>query len=363
MGKGGVYINKLQHIKIMVNKKIKDIIFLDTSIFEANNFLEGQRIKEIFKLSEKEDIKIVLPRLTYEEIINRVKKNIEEAISKFKKCRNETRILRNIPSLKNKFDQIDIDNAKVEHIQEIERIFRKAKIIIIDYQPIDIKDIFNSYFNHTFPFSTGKKYEFPDAFALKIIEEWSEKENVTVKVFAKDKDIINYNGKYLQVHKDFNKYLDKKLEEIAKNYELYQKIETAISEYAEKIIGDIRNWIYSELDDLTKYYDFTNDLEIHDINITEINIDLEEHQITSIDKEYITVEFKTYINYKVDLIIDDEDYMIKDYDTKEWIFLKTKNETVDEIKYINVDVIFYIDENEIIDYEIEEINNGYELKI
>ena len=62
-----------------------DTIFIDTSIFESNNFLESKRIKEVYKLAERGDIKVVLPKLTYDEIINRVSKNIDEVDSKIQK--------------------------------------------------------------------------------------------------------------------------------------------------------------------------------------------------------------------------------------------------------------------------------------
>ena len=57
--------------------KTMDIIFIDTSIFESNNFLESDRIKEVYKLAERGEIKVVLPELTYDEILNRISKNIE----------------------------------------------------------------------------------------------------------------------------------------------------------------------------------------------------------------------------------------------------------------------------------------------
>jgi len=347
----------------MKKKKPIDILFLDTSIFEANNFLEGKRINEILKLAEEGVIGIILPRLTYDEVINRVKKNIDTAYGKFKKYRNDTRVLRNIASLKDKFEIFDAGKVIKELIKEIDKRFKKAKITIVDYPIINIKEIFDGYFSQSFPFSQGKKDEFPDAFALKIVEDWSKKNKVKVKVFAKDNDIIQYDSEYLLTDDDFEKYLDLKLQEIAKEKELLLKIKNAIEEYRGKIIDDIKSWVSDELDDMYIYDEYTNDFEVYDIDISEININLEKHQITSVDDEYIALQFKTYINFKVELTIDDENYMIKDEDTKSWIYLETTNKMVDEVRYIYIDTLFYIDENEIADCEVEEINKGQKLKV
>ena len=41
----------LSHVTTHLKKQM-DIIFIDTSIFESNNFLESKRIREVYKLAE-----------------------------------------------------------------------------------------------------------------------------------------------------------------------------------------------------------------------------------------------------------------------------------------------------------------------
>ena len=170
-----------------------DIIFIDTSIFEANNFLESKRIKEVFKLAERGHIKVVLPKITYDEILSRIANNIEESHKKFNKFRNDTRVLRNIPSLEGKFDPFDELEVRKELNLKLEEIFAHSNFEILDYPTLNIGEIFKSYFNKKFPFSSGaKKNEFPDAFALKSIEAWAMENNELVLVFSNDSDILNY---------------------------------------------------------------------------------------------------------------------------------------------------------------------------
>ncbi|MDE1192399.1 MAG: PIN domain-containing protein [Arachidicoccus sp.] len=122
-----------------------DIIFLDTSIFEANNFLESKRIQEIYKLAERGDIKVVLPKLTYDEIINRISKNIDESSSKFKKYRDDTRILRNVPSISKKLEPFDSDKVKEELNVILKDRFSQSNFEIIEYTTLNIEEIFRSY--------------------------------------------------------------------------------------------------------------------------------------------------------------------------------------------------------------------------
>lgn len=57
--------------------------------------------------------------------------------------------------------------------------------------------------------------------------------------------------------------------------------------------------------------------------------------------------------------------MIKDYDTKEWIFLETKPVIIDEVRYIDVELSFEIelDDNSVYEPEVETINRGKKLNV
>lgn len=345
-----------------------DTIFIDTSIFEANNFLESKRLKEVFKLAERKDIAVVLPKLTYDEIVNRISKNIDESSQKFKKYRDDTRILRNVTSLQEKFEPFDCDKIKEELIILLKEKFDQSNIIIIDYPTLNIEGIFKSYFEKKFPFgSGGKKNEFPDAFALKTIETWAQEQGIKVLIFSKDNDILNYKSQHLEIIEDFELYLSNKIKEIegVRHRKRLEQINDIIKNRPEYIKKDIMNWVESQLDDNSKYYEYSNHYDVHDVSIIEVKIDIEDYNITNVSDEYISVELKVWINYKVRIIIDDEECMYKDDDTKEWIFLETKPVLVDETRYIDVELIFNIEPEQdfVYELEIEAINGGRKLNV
>ena len=345
-----------------------DIIFIDTSIFESNNFLESKRIKEVYKLAEKGNIKIVLPELTYDEIINRISKNILEASQRFKKYRNDTRVLRNVDSLSDKFELFDHEKAQNEFVKKLETQFHQSNVEIVEYPTLNIKDIFRSYFEKRFPFGLGgKKSEFPDAFALKSIELWAEENDLKVLAFSKDNDMLNYKSPHLEIIKDFDLWLSNKIKEIEGKYhqKRLDEIDNIIKNKSERIQEELVNWVKNQLDDISKYYEYSNYLEVHDLSIVDVKTDIEDYNITNISEDLISVELKMYLNYKVEIIIDDEDYMIKDYDTKEWLFMESKPVLIDEIRYIDVELVFEIepDDETVYEPEIETINNGKSLNV
>jgi len=344
-----------------------DIIFIDTSIFESNNFLESKRIKEVYKLGERGDIKIVLPELTYDEIVNRISKNILEASQKFNKYRNDTRVLRNVDSLSDKFEQFDNNNIQKEFIEKLENQFAKSNIEIVDYPTLNIKDIFRSYFEKKIPFgSGGKKSEFPDAFALKSIELWAKENYVKVLAFSKDNDMINYNSTHLEIIEDFDYWLSNKIKEIeGKHQKRLYEIEDFIKNKSDGIQQDVADWVNDQLNDDTKYYEYSNYLEIHNLSIIEVKTDVEDYYITNVSEEYISVELTMRVNYKVAIIIGNEDNMIKDYDTKEWLFIETKELLIDEIRDLDIELVFEIepDDETIYRPKIETINNGENLNV
>lgn len=133
----------------------------------------------------------------------------------------------------------------------------------------------------------------------------------------------------------------------------------------ERIQKDVISWVEDQLDDYSNYYEYSNHYEVHDIQNTEVNANIENYNITHVSEDYISVELRYYINYKVEIIIDDEEYMYRDYDTKEWVFMDTKPLFIDEIRHIDVELGFEFesDVSTIYNVEIESINGGRKLNV
>ena len=70
-----------------------DYVFIDTSVFESENFLMGNKINSLFSLAQSDEIIILLPQLTYEEIKNRIRKRCKESFEYLKE--NKYLVLKN----------------------------------------------------------------------------------------------------------------------------------------------------------------------------------------------------------------------------------------------------------------------------
>lgn len=341
-----------------------DILFLDTSIWEANNFLESNRIKQLIKLSNDGNVKLILPQLTFDEILNRLRKNAKAAVSKVKKHRNDTRVLRNIPKLISKFELLDEESITKELISIFKENAEKLNIELIDYTEMDIAPIFHAYFNKEFPFGTqGKKDEFPDAFALKIVENWAEENDEQVITFANDKDILNYDSEFLTINESFDKYLSEKLKAISETN--IQYLEEAISDNHKDLTSEVIDWVNDKLDDYSKYYDVSNFMEVHDIEVINVDVDLGEYEITLLEDNYIFIQIEADIEFEVDVNMDDENYMMKDEDTKSWFSYETRIETIKRKQTVQIDMKYEpvpIDEGPGF-IEILKINEDKDLKI
>lgn len=340
-------------------------IILDTNIFLKENFLEGKRIRQLLKLSEEEKIKIVLTEITIGEVKSNFKKNSGQALTNLAIFRKpfESRVLRNNSIGKQLYDQIDKKMVEQEFNDEFDAILIKSKVLIIEYSEINIKTVFDSYFKNEYPFSGGdKKSEFPDAFALALIEKWCIEDDIKCTIFSSDKDFLNFKSEHLKITKDYEIYLDEKLK-----YFLQHRIsilEKLFIENSEKIDKEIEEWYRYKLDDDSIYYSVIWH-EIQDLEVTEIIIKDKSYQIVSIEDESIEIEIEINLTFKVEVVIDDEDYSYYDSDDKQRHYFQTRREEIERDTTATLSALAHIIDKDDYDEELEvlEINKDAELTI
>jgi hypothetical protein len=347
----------------MATEDFKRILFIDTSIFEANNFFEGDRIKQILKLASEGTVKILMPIITYYEILNRAGKNIEDATLKIKKLKNESRVIRNLDSVKGILDSIDLTHAMEEFKSLLDNKIKSSKIELLDYPTINIKEVFDSYFNDKFPFSKGaKKNEFPDAFAIITIEKWCEDNGVPCHIISHDKDLINYKSKYISNTSTLELYLDKILKELKTS----KLIEGSASYYIDnenKLASEINLWVRNQLDDDSFYYSHF-EMDVHYFEIISCETDIPNHfQFVSIENDEIIIEARASIRYEVEVEIDDENTYWYDSEDKVGNYYDTVHKIVSEEAIIYFKSRLVIEHEIPIAIEIIEINNNKKLSI
>lgn len=188
---------------------LPDIVFVDTSVFIAENFFApGNRLNAVAKLAKEKKIRLVMPEITRQEIYKHIKSAVSQS---WKAFNNDSRVFRN---------NIDIDkwrkgtNEKVETDRILglfEQFLAETHTRILDYSYCtNAEKVFTNYFQHLKPFGEGqKKDEFPDAFVLTSLEKYSEEQRQRVVVLSTDSDMNEYESKRL-MNEEYGRYISKK---------------------------------------------------------------------------------------------------------------------------------------------------------
>lgn len=342
-------------------------IILDTNIFIKENFLEGKRIRELLKLSEEEKIKIVMTVITVGEVKNRFSIFTRKAVKDLNEFKNrfESRVLRNNSAGRKIFDRIVNKDIEKEFNDGLDAILLKSKVIIIDYRDLNIGNVFGKYFKNEFPFGGGdKKNEFPDAFALELIEQWCIENNIKCKIFSSDKDFLNYQSSCLEITKNYDTYLDQKLQFFLAQEHRNSVLNKLFESNSKKIDDAIEEWYRYILDDTSLYYSFVWD-EIHDIDVTKVTVKDKTYKIVSTDEDSIEIEIVANLTFNVDLVIDDQDFSYYDHEDNVTYCFETKVEEIERNVTAQISAIAYITSQDEYEDELEivDVNKDKELVI
>lgn len=349
-----------------------ETIFIDTSIFVQENFLEGDRIKTLLDLAEKGHINIILSEITLNEVKNQFRKRAQIAFDKHNELINDKqdfhiRVLRNNTIGQQIIKRLPgIKKILIEFNEKFDEALRKARVKILSYPIMDIGEVFKKYFGGEPPFGIGKKKEeFPDAFAIAQIEEWATKKKRTVTVLTTDKDFDKVAGKYIKVVNNLVEFLDLTLKQVTEEQRV-DKLDELFQLKSQQIDKDITEWVNDEFDDDSVFLDFINWMEIYDKTVDSVKVVSKEYELVATDKDYLTIEVNAVISYKVSLNIDDEDSGIWDSEDKVMLFRESTTleleqsdlEVAVKLRFNIIDAEDYDD-----DYEILEINDGKEIDI
>lgn len=205
-------------------------IFLDTNIYEENNFFHSNDIQGLFYYSRIGEVNLYMTSISKNELIERMRKRLEEAKNEHNQFvaslnKPKSRILKNLQQYEElSKSQIKVSNSLSELTGKLNRIIQNSKINIIECNNVNVDEIFHLYYSESPPFSKRKekKHEFPDAFIIKSLDEWCITNKKRMIVVTKDFD---FNG-YKSTHIFFWKELSSLLQKITLVYDAKQKNQT-----------------------------------------------------------------------------------------------------------------------------------------
>ena len=267
------------------------IIFIDTSIFESENFFLGRNLKNLCDLSKDNIVELKITNIVYEELKQRIKANILKSQISTKKSlqtlNGDGKILKNIKSLQNLYSLLNIDfhNVEIQLLKKLDDFLKEFNFEIINSNISDVNEVFNNYFNTKPPFKDGaKKNEFPDAFSINTIKKWAEKNYEKVIFLTNDSDFLEISIKNIdnthtistlldhiarQTHEIHIKFIEDQNIEYDFGYEIREALEKnytlQLKQALEEDIFFYADLYDPEIDDLENFYATIDSMKINSI--------------------------------------------------------------------------------------------------
>lgn len=325
-----------------------NVVFLDTGIFEKENFFKGNKINQLAELGKNNFVEIKITDITYKEIQKRIVVNLKKASNSYKKAyqqlNGEGKILKNLTTFEvyYKIPKVDIEKEFLKLKEKLDKFISDNKVEIVSSKDASINEVFEQYFSKKPPFGEGqKKDEFPDAFTLNTIKQWCLQNNKKVYVLFTDSDIRSYKNENLLVDYDIVDFLDavnrkietKKVETLEK---IYAKIKPEIiADVKRNISSDLVNFVTEELDSDP----FFDEADLMPPVIE--NLIIKEYSIAGTNHNYVTLELLCTITFEIEGSY--VDYTSAFYDREDSVWLGA--ESVDRHMIYFADLIFQIDVN------------------
>lgn len=330
----------------------KDIVFIDTCIYKEENYFDPRnRISELGRLASAGHISLVSTEITDREVEMHFK---EEASAPFRDFRKNHKVLKGIKAFEDFFDKGYRKKVEDMAVETCRNFRTSAHVYTIGYSYCKgVEAIFEKYFNLEKPFGEGKKRkEFPDAFALQMLEEYCKKNGLReIIVLSNDKDIIKYKNKYL-IPTDCKEYLTKKLAE-AKTLELIRK---AIEASKDRLCKEVEDYITQELDDTRNYDGLFNTEEVSDVGIEHCIVDMEDDfSIISEDDGVYIVELHMSCVSEVRCSFFSLDYATYDREDGKWYGGEWESETLKGESYFNITVCYSEADGDYMEMETSEL--------
>ena len=333
-------------------------IFLDTEVFEAASFnFKTTTLASLEEQVGKGTVRLILTDITVLEVKARIEKTVLaqfEAFNTFKRC---ARVLRSstLPEVKAALD-LDKKGVIADLQQQFANFIQRTKSEIIDTSALPAGPVFEKYFATKPPFGTGdKKSEFPDAFAVNGLVDWTKNNAEPLYVVSGDKLFRNA----CQPHKTLHEYA--KLSTLLNQIIFADAVASFIRDQILERIEDIKEAATQEFEDRMYYVDD----EDGDAGMSVRSLELDgQPEIIDADDDSATVEVHFLGKFNAHLSYTDSSTGMYDNETKSMMFMEHKHETLDKEEEFIIEVkvkfeVFDPDRFEIEETSLVQPDDGY----
>jgi hypothetical protein len=296
------------------------LFFLDTETYMARNFQFDSGVLETLQAHlEEDDCHLLITDINVREIQNHLKRKASEAYAVIRKAQKDAMILRNTTNLAwhGIFERITKEQIHNELEGKFQAFLKNDAVEIVSTNTVNIKAIFDAYFEEAPPFATsGKKSEFPDAFILHAIDGISKQRGHLLYVVSADRDVKSFCAE-----RD-NLLSITRLEELL---ELVLKNTTRLAEpakFAEEIFSENKDSLLQKIKEQLEWEEFEisydeygNPFEAEITNSEIESIDYLTRNLTEVSKE--SASFEMIVKVSVILSISYPDYGRSPWDSED----------------------------------------------
>lgn len=274
-------------------------VFVDTNIFEKNNFFNSTSMHALLRYAREDVINIYMTKISKMELISRMKKNLnryhESHRQLMKSFQKDSRILQNFINYEEfKIEDFTINEAFNELVLKLNRLIVSSKIKVLDSK-VNADKVFELYYASKPPFSIReeKKYEFPDAFIILTIDNWCRINKQRMVFLTQDADFNGYASKFITFKADLKAYLEEITEywDLKRNRKIIPRINSILAKNSQYFVDRVD-------DKLSNIIDFRYDRTIFSHPVIS-KIEYLNHSIISIWNDFaeIIINYRVYYEY------------------------------------------------------------------
>lgn len=168
------------------------VVFIDTSIFAGQHYnFVSTAFSTFLPIARQRNITLVLPDPTEREIRRQIVERSEVAVKALDEVRRRAPFLVKWQHFPKRITGDLYSEWEIKKIAstELAEFFGHFKVVKLGYDNINLSTIMNWYDEKTPPFGEGRKRkEFPDAFAIAMLENYGETNDLHIAVVSADED-------------------------------------------------------------------------------------------------------------------------------------------------------------------------------
>jgi hypothetical protein len=331
---------------------ISPYVFIDaTEYIRHKYYFQSEVLRSLARLSKMQSIKVLITKLTLDEVRANIKKDVHESVRELRSIRNNTAVLRQVqPDVYAALGkELDAQHLSQQLIDKMEAYVDEVNFEVLDYGLANPSEVFKRYFSSAAPFGSGakRKNEFPDAFAIQIIEEWSTQKQVSVSVVSADKGLAEVceNNSRLRYFERLEKFLDLAIRQDSVVAQMVDEYFERESDYVDQLVADN----FEQLG----FYVEDEDGDVEDVSVT--NAMKLSHNIIEVDDMSIRVIVDYQVEFNADLSYPDPDFTWYDKETGQVHHLEYLSEQVERMEEVEFEIKLDIDRAEAIITGIDDI--------